>query len=85
MSKLGLTGARRWAQTVLLHCGITIWLKCKCIVTATRPSRLLKGQCMTSKSKTAGEVLIQEQTHISVKKTQCPMTFVLISPQETPG
>ncbi len=27
VSKVGLTGARRRGQTVLLHCGITSWLK----------------------------------------------------------
>ena len=37
VSKVGLTGARRRGQTVLLHRGITSWLKLKCFVTATRP------------------------------------------------
>lgn len=41
VSKVGLTGARLRGQTVLLHCGITSWLKWKCIVTATRPLILL--------------------------------------------
>lgn len=37
VSTVGLPGARHGGQTVLLHCGITSWLKSKYIVKATRP------------------------------------------------
>lgn len=36
-SSVGSTRASHWGQTVLLHRGIISWLKCNCIITATRP------------------------------------------------